>query len=72
MPISKLIKILLGQSLSSYHQMVVQAVMFIFRTLGKSVSERRGNTLKGLRTFDSKARPGFRDFFLEDKASIWP
>ena len=32
--VTKLILILNDSSLSTYHQMVIQAVMFIFRTLG--------------------------------------
>ena len=64
--IGKLIKILLDQSLSSYHQMVVQAVMFIFRTLGKwtpyflfarKLPSEEETPQKVSRTFTSKTRP---------------
>jgi FKBP12-rapamycin complex-associated protein len=63
--VTKLVKILNEPSLSSYHQMVIQAVMFIFRTLGLKCVKLLPRMMNLILNLVRSAQQGLRDFLFQ-------
>jgi serine/threonine-protein kinase mTOR len=63
--VTKLVKILNEPSLSSYHQMVIQAVMFIFRTLGLKCVKLLPRMMDLILNLLRSAQQGLRDFLFQ-------
>ena len=68
--VTTLIKILKEPSLSSYHQMVIQAVMFIFRTLGLKCVKLLPQVMSLILHLLRGAQHGLRDFLFQQLALL--